>query len=283
MKKLINLEENLIEVPNKVRRYFSNIIGYFISGIYIEHVKEFDIERAENLEVFLKKFYYCENINLKVFSMEDLFFDIIVPFSFKDIISKYGVLDIDKGFLFFGVEDKNRIGYFKWSDNKPTITITKKGIKEALNYSGLLYLERGENFKPSNENYYLENLSFREIKESIEGTTEFLLDILEHEFIHLIQNWFFSEFIPDSKKEVKTYIDYVLKPNETNPLLITELSKLRNFNKTHSKDYEISKEILEDFIGNSIYFNSLKNYYYKLYKKMVSAFYQLVDERLGIK
>ncbi len=120
----------------------------------------------------------------------------------------------------------------------------------------------------------------RTLDQIIEEAVLKTIRVLEHEFIHLIQHFLFPGEIKDPQYTTGDKTKYYSSPLEINPWLITLVGELEREVKKSGEI--VTNATLERWIPQQQYFKVLKDIDIKLYQKMVSSFYQLVDERLGI-
>ena len=138
------------------------------------------------------------------------------------------------------------------------------------------YLITSEFFDNERTDWLL--LDKRGVDEVLDLAVRTTLFTIEHEFIHLIQDFLFKATIKDVQYSTGIDAKYYSSPFEVNPWLISSLSELEMGLKSQGKFYD--SDDLERFISGSTYFQVLKDVDFALYKKMVGSFYQLVDERL---
>lgn len=298
MKVMIKMQEKLMEVPKNflddmavlLRNLYAGHLAYVVSlevktaKFYLRddwknRVTDEQKNRSEKaLEFGNKVFdYIMSQTEARIFNTIKLGKEVTTDFTMNQYTSKYGDLSKVKKILRVRYKKSgNYTGMF--SPARRELVLSPWGFTKAISeFTGITVVPDEYTVYCSNDDWIF-NLDGK-IPQFLDYAVEIGLTTLEHEFIHLIQNFLFYDTIKDPNYSTTDMNKYYPSPYESNPWLVTSL---KEYQKWLDKRGELpSSESIEQFIKKSQYFVTLKRNDMKLYNHMLKSFYQLVDERLG--
>ena len=278
-KKTNILDEKLIKVPSQLRTDINSFITDVIGSSFISYFQKQKDSLDQTLENYQSIFdTYNERINQikNKLDIKKEYSSKIFPyflenrrFRLSNYKFKYGeVNDILKEINVILTIDDNRQYNGFYSSEYNDIVLTGNFYIEFLNkygFNGTHFLSRE----------FARN--FDSVLDSFTSMLDSYFNLFEHEMIHAIQYEFFGDYI--NLLPVKNRMDmiqYTLSDLEVNPLLI---SQYREYKKLFSIT---NRDTFDAFIATNQYFSILRNNNFKLYKKMVNSFLDIIEKREGI-
>lgn len=308
MKQMLRVDEKVMEVPKAFLEDVSDWLYKVIAGnlaycYYAEATRlqlhltskrnYMDDAQVETYNTVISKFLemyrfliggYTEQPIVKSMNSNDT---LIISLDMSRYKSKYG--DLSK------VKDKLKVKYSPRSKAKEEWGAYFPATKNIIFYPTLLssslyhllgramnndgYLIKDMNNPEDIRYHWLLSIKSSNIRRVLEFSVESTLKTLEHEFIHLIQDFLFSDVISDTSYDSTNREAYFVSPLEINPQLMSSLDSL--VKQSGLSGRPVSKEFFSEYIARDEYFLILKRKDKSLYQKMVNAFYQLVVDRIG--
>jgi len=300
-----NLDENVMEVPKNfledVEEWLYKVYGSHLAYCYnyqLEEIKKAKISNEkynknkkpfaiakESEFIKLQEYIFNKYANKRRVIRMGMGMDTNEPFKLSNYPTKYGDLSIIKKKLSIRYRSILKTDIGQYNPQTKVIDIYSHSL-----YSMFLKFF-GEDLNLYDRDYAIFTLGEDEKNELFLIQTKTDLDrfltllvketksVIEHEFIHLIQDFLFSEKIQDLDYSSTNSDKYYTSSLELNPWIVSSFSAFEM--AIELKKYRYTKEDLQIFISKSEYFNTLKKFKSKLYNKNVGSFYQLVSERLG--
>ena len=298
MKVMIHTQEKLMEVPKEflrdmavlLRKIYAGHLAYVLSlevktaKFYLRdewknRITDEQRSKSERILEFANKVfdYVMSQTTTDIFNTIKLGKEITTDFAMSKYVSKYGDLSKIKRVLKIRYKKSGKYtGMF--SPSRRELVLSPWGFTKSISeFIGVTVIPDDYMVYCSNDDWIFKLDG--KIPQFLDFAVEEGLETLEHEFIHLIQNFLFPDTIKDPNYSNTNMDKYYTSPFEVNPWLVTSLQQ---YKRTLDKTGELpSNESMERFIKRSQYFLALKKKDIKLFNQMVSDFYQLVDERLG--
>ena len=278
-KKINNLDEKLIKVPSQLRSDVNSFITDVIGSSFIKYFQQQKDSLDQTLENYQNIFdIYNDRINqiknkldIKKDYSSKLFPYFLENRSFRlsNYKFKYGEVDdiLKEINVILTIDDNRQYNGF-YSSEYNDIVLTGNFYIEFLNkygFNGTHFLSR--DFARD----------FDSVLDSFISMLDSYFNLFEHEMIHAIQYEFFGDYINLLPvKDRMDMIQYTLSDLEVNPLLISQYREYKKLFPT------INRDTFDAFIATNQYFSILRNNNFKLYKKMVNSFLDIIENREGI-
>lgn len=299
--KRYNLDEKLMEVPKDLLKDIEDWLTKVFSSQFIYlcnnelnnkldfHKKkypQFDWDkRCQKIELTKKYLKKYSDSKMEISFMKGKGFS--GRFDLTKYYSKYGKMNTYKDFISIKYKkaDLHSIAFFNPKDkniylNSSTISHTLTRILNCPVTSFNFYISP---VKSPEEEYAWLQWDPERADKLLKLVVKSASRVLEHEFIHYIQDILLKGFVEDPNYSTRDKSKYYTSIIEMNPWLITSLDDFDNElnnEKVYGKK-RVTKEHMIKFINKSPFFNMLKAKDMIKYKKSVKDFYQLVDERIG--